>query len=108
LCLGPGGRIRDALTALFGGQGIDEEMRGADQALVHRRSGLESQPLIHQGVVQTPAKLRQGFGQDKGLLRTIEVHVVEATRLHDCHVGTQPLAEGCIRSAHCVFEQLQG
>jgi hypothetical protein len=83
-------------------------MRGAAPALVHSRSGLKSQQLIHEGVVQTTAKLRQGFGQDKVLLRTIELHCVEATRLHDCHVGTQPLADGFIRSAHFVFEQLQG
>ena len=108
MCLVQGGRLRDALAALFRGKGIDEEMRGADQALVHSRSGLEGQQLIHQGVVQTTAKLRQGFGQDKVLLRTIELHFVEATRIHDCHVGTQPLADGFIRSAHFVFEQLQG
>ena len=103
-----GGRIRNALAALFRGKGIDEEMRGADQALVHRGGGLESQQLIHEGVVQTAAKLRQGFGQDKVLLRTIELHCVEATRIHDCHIGAQPLADGFIRSAHFVFEQLQG
>lgn len=108
LCLVQGGCIRDALAALFSGKGIDEEMRGANQALVHSRSGLDSQQLIHQGVVQTTAKLRQGFGQDKVLLRTIELHFVEATRIHDCHVGAQPLADGFIRSADFVFEQLQG
>jgi hypothetical protein len=103
-----GGRLRDALAALGSGQGIDEERRGADQALVHRGGGLERQQLIHEGVLQTTAKLRQGFGQATVLLRTSEVHFVEATRLHDGHVGAQPLADGCIRSAHCVFEQCQG
>jgi hypothetical protein len=108
LSLVQGGRIRDALAALCRGKGIDEEMRGADQALAHRGGGLERQQLIHEGVIQTTAKLRQGFGQDKVLLRTIESHFVEATRIHDGHVGAQPLADGFIRSAHFVFEQFQG
>jgi hypothetical protein len=103
-----GGRIRDALAALGSGKGIDEERRGADQALVHRGGALERQQLIHEGVIQTTAQLRQGFGHDKVLLRTIEGHCVEATRLHDCHVGAQPLTDGFVRSAHCVFEQCQG
>ena len=82
-----GGGIGDALAALFRGKGIDEEMRWADQALVHRGGGLESQQLIYQGIVNTAAKLRQGFGQDKVRLRTIELHCIEATRIHDCYIG---------------------
>jgi hypothetical protein len=101
------GRIRDALAALFRGKGIDEEMRWADQALVHRGGSLDSQQLIYQRGVHTAAKLCQGFGQDKVLLRAIELHFVEATRIHDGHVGAQPLADGFIRSAHFMFEQFQ-
>ena len=99
--------IGDALTPLLRGEGIDAQMGRADKAFVHRGSGLDGPQLLHQGLVDTAAKLRQGFGQDKVLLRTIELHFVEATRLHDCHIGAQPLADGFIRRAHFVFEQLQ-
>jgi hypothetical protein len=71
-------------------------MGGADKALVHRGSGLDGQQLIEQGIVHTAAKLRQGFGQDKVLLRTIELHFVEATGIHDRYIGAQPLADGFI------------
>ena len=81
-----GGGIGDALTALFRGKGIDEEMRWADQALLHRGSGLDSQQFIHQGLVEAAAKLGQGFGQDKVLLRTIEMYFCEATGIHDGHI----------------------
>jgi len=107
LSLVKGGCIGDALAALFRGKGIDEEMRWADQSLVHRGGGLESQQLISQSGVHTASKLGQGFGQDKVLLRAIELHFVEATRIHDRHIGAQPLADGFIRSAHFMFEQLQ-
>ena len=73
-----------------------------------RGGGLESQQLIYQSVVHTAAKLRQSFGQgSKVLLRAIELHFVEATHIHDCHIGAQPLADGFIRRAHFMFEQLQ-
>jgi hypothetical protein len=102
-----GGRIRDALAALCSGKGIDEEMCWTDQPLVHRGGGLANQQLIYQSVVHTAAKLRQSFGQDKVLLRALELHFVEATHIHDCHIGAQPLADGFIRRAHFMFEQLQ-
>ena len=103
-----GGGISDPLAALFRGKGIDEQMRWADEPLVHGRGGLDSQQLVHQGLVDTAAKLRQGFGQDKVLLRAVELHFFKATSVHDRHVGAQPLADGFIRGAHFVFEQLQG
>ena len=99
--------IGDTLTPLLRGEGIDEQMGRTDKALVHRGSGLDGPQLIHQGLVDTAAKLRQGFGQDKVLLRTIKLHCVEATGIHDRYVGAQPLADGFIRRAHFVFEQLQ-
>jgi hypothetical protein len=61
-----------------------------------RGGSLESPQLIYQSVVHTAAKLRQSFGQDKVLLRAIELHFVEATHIHDCHIGAQPLADGFI------------
>jgi hypothetical protein len=103
-----GGRISDALAALFRGKGIDEEMRRADQALVHGRGGLHGQQFIPQGGVNTASKLRQRFRQDKVLLRTIKVHFYKATGIHDGHVSAQPLADGFIGGAHFVFEQRQG
>ena len=104
----PRGGIGDALTALFRREGIHQEMRRADEARLHGRSGLHSQQLVHQRLVKTAATLRQGFGQDKGLLRMLELHCGKATRIHDGDIGTQPLADGFIRCPHFVFEQLQG
>ena len=83
-------------------------MSGADEEIVDRGSGLEREQLNDEGVEEKTTKLRQGLGQDKVLLRTIELHCVEDTRIHDCDVGTQRLADGYIGSADFVFEQLQG
>ena len=102
-----GGDIGDALAALFRGKGIEEQMRRADQALVHSGGGLDGQQLIHQGFVNSAAKLRQRFGQDKVILRTLELNFSEVTGILDCRVGAQPLAEGFVRSAHPALEALQ-
>jgi hypothetical protein len=63
--------------------------------------------ISFQSVVHTAANLRQSFRQDKVLLRAIELHFVEATDIHHCHIGAQPLADGFIRRAHFMFSQLQ-
>jgi hypothetical protein len=99
--------ISDPLATLFGGEGIDEHMRRADQALVHGRHGLDGQPFIDQGLVETAAKLGQGFGQHKMGLRTVESNVFYTTGRHDRHLGTQPLTDGFIGGTHFVFEHLQ-
>jgi hypothetical protein len=99
--------ISDPLATLFGGEGIDEHMRRADQALVHGRHGLDGQPFIDQGLVVTAAKLGQGFGQHKMGLRTVESNVFYTTGRHDRHLGTQPLTDGFIGGTHFVFEHLQ-
>jgi hypothetical protein len=85
------GGISDPLATLFGGEGIDEQMRRADQAPLHGCSGLDGQPFIDQGLVETAAKLGQGFGQHKVGLRIVELNVFYITGRHDRHVGPQPL-----------------
>ena len=102
-----GGRIRDVGCHIAVGRYRRGDAQGPGSPCPCG-GGLERQQLIHEGVIQTTAKLRQGLGQDKVLLRTIELHFVEATRIHDGHVGAQPLADGFIRSAYFVFEQFQG
>jgi hypothetical protein len=101
------GGIGDSLAALFRGKGIDQEVGRAHKALGHSGSGLEGHQLIPQGLVETASKLRQSFGQDEVILGAGELHFFKATGIHDCHVSAPALADGFIRGAHFVFEQLQ-
>ena len=106
MCFIQRGGIGDPLAALFRGKGIDQKVGRAHKALSHRGSGLESHQIIQQGLVETASKLGQGFGQNKLLLGAGELHFFDATGIHYCHVSTQSLADGFIRGAHFVFEQL--
>ena len=101
------GGIGHPLAALFRGKGIDEEMRRADQAFVHGRRGLDGQQCIDQGLVETAAKLGEGFGQYTVGLRTAKLDVFDATGIHHRHVGTQPLTDRFIGGTHFVFQQFQ-
>jgi hypothetical protein len=101
------GGIRNALAALFRRKGIDEQMCRADQVLVHGCRRLDGQPFIDQCLVETAAKLGQGFGQHKVGLRTAKLDVFDATGIHHRHVGTQPLTDRFIGGTHCVLQQFQ-
>jgi hypothetical protein len=94
-------------AAWLSGKGLDDEMRRADQPFIHGRSGLESQQVIDQGLVETAAKLGEGFGQYTVGLRAVELDMFSATGMHHCPSSTQPLAKGFIGGAHCMFEPLQ-
>ena len=102
------GRRGDPWAALVRGTGLDQQRRRADQALVHRGSGLESQQLSPQGVVNTAATLCQRFGHDTGLLWILARYCREATGVHDGEGGAASRADGGIRRAPRVFEPLQG
>ena len=85
--------IGDALAALFTRKRVDDEMGRADQPCVHRGSGLDGNQFIHQGLVNTRAKLTQRFGQHKVGLRGLGLVVSQATGIHDSEVGTQTVAD---------------
>ena len=67
------GGIRDTLTPLFARKGIDDKMRRTDEALLHGGSGLDSDQFIHEGLVNTAAKLAQRLGSHKVGLRGIDL-----------------------------------
>jgi len=102
----PYGGIGDPLAALLTREGIDDKMRGADQALLHRRGGLEGNELIHEGLINATAKLAESLGQDKVGLRRIDLVVSEATGIHDGKVGPQALADILIGGTQFMLEQL--
>jgi len=58
LCLVKCGGIGDALAALLRRKGIDEEVRRAHQTFVYSGGSLNGYQLIHEGLVDTAAKLR--------------------------------------------------
>ena len=62
LCFIQRGGIRDTLTPLFAREGIDDEMRRTDQALLHGGGGLNGDQLIHEGLVYPAAKLAERLG----------------------------------------------
>ena len=62
LCFIQGGRIGDPLAALFTGEGVDDEMGGADQPLFHRGRRLHGDQLIHERLVNAATKLTESLG----------------------------------------------
>jgi hypothetical protein len=82
-------------------------MRRADQALVHGCSGLDGQQFTYQRLVQTAAKLGQGFEQHTVGLRTVELDIFPTIGIHDRHVGPPPFTDYSIGGAPFIFEQLQ-
>jgi hypothetical protein len=65
-------------------------MGGADQALLHSRSGLDGQQFLHQGFVEAIAKLGKHFGQDKVLLGAVHPDDCDSAGVHHGKVGPQP------------------
>ena len=57
--------IGHALRTLLRGEGIDQQMRRADQSLRHGGSGLNGDQRVHQVLIDAATKLDQGFRQDK-------------------------------------------
>jgi hypothetical protein len=62
-------------------------MRRADQALVHRRGSLDGEQFVHQGRIDTTAKLGQRLWEDKMDLRAVHVDLDNATGIHDGKIG---------------------
>ena len=77
------GGVGDPLAAWCCGQGLDAQVRRADQALGHRGRGLDGQQLIDQHLVETTAKWGERFGHDNMRLRAVELDVFEATGIPD-------------------------
>jgi hypothetical protein len=96
LSLVKSGGIGDALTPLLVGQRINDQVRRADEAPVHSSSSLDAQQSVHQSCINTPAKVGQGFGQHKALLRAVQWDCLNTTGLHDGKVGTQAVTDGVI------------
>jgi len=107
-CLLQRGSIGDTLTALFPGQGREDERRRTAQARVHGASRLDGNERIHAGLVQAAAKRAAGLGQDKGGLSRIALGVWEATGRHDGTVGPQAMAALLIGGTPCMLAQLSG
>jgi hypothetical protein len=93
---------------LLSGEGINEEMRWADQTLVHGRSSLDGHQLIHQGRIDAATKLGQGLGEDKMRLRAVYLHLGDTTGVQDSKSGAQAVANLLVRGPQLVFEQCQG
>lgn len=75
--------VVNALAALLGGEGIDQEMSRADEPLVHGRGGLDRDQFIHQRLVHAATKVGQSLGQDKMGLAAVRLHLCDATGIHD-------------------------
>ena len=108
MCFLQRGGLGDPLTPLCTRQGIDDEMRRTDQALLHGGSGLDGNERIHERLVNAAAKLAEGLGQDKVGLRRIDLVVSEAAGIQDGTVGPQAMADSLIGGTLFMREQLQG
>ena len=100
--------IRDALTALLRGKGIDKQMGRADKPRLHGGSRLDRYEVLHQVLINAMPELRQRFGQDKMGLRVIRLDLTQATGVHHRHIGAQAVTHVFIGLAQFVFEQFQG
>jgi hypothetical protein len=69
------GGICDPLTPLCTREGIDDEMRRTDQALLHGGGGVDGDECIHEGFVNAAAKLAERCGSHKVGLRGIDLRV---------------------------------
>src|SRR2546428_5502214 len=98
--------ISAPVAAVLTGKGINHQMRGADQALLHGRGCLDGQPFLHPGFVQMAAKLGEHCGQDKGLLGTVHVDFLDSARLPHRKIGPQPATDLFSGTRHLRFEQL--
>ena len=87
------GGIRDALAALFCGEGVKNQMGGADKPCVHGGRGLDGDEFIHECFVNAATKLSEGLGEHKMRLRTIGVVLAKATGIHDGKVSPQAVAD---------------
>ena len=100
-----------AWAALLTGTGVDHEVRGADQTVLHRGGRLDRQQCLHPWGVQTAAKLRQHFREHNLRLGTIHVDLADPAGRHPRQVGPHPatdrllgagqlMGEECPRSSH--------
>src|SRR5712691_11492274 len=97
LCLIQRGGIGDPLAALLTREGIADEMRGADKALLHRGRCLDGDQLIHECLVDTATKLAEGLGEHKGHLRARGLVRTQATGVHHGKIRAQTVADVLIR-----------
>ena len=104
MCLIQRGGIGDPLAALLTREGIDDEMRGADKALLHRCCCLDGDQRIHECFVDTTTKLAEGLGEHKVHLRARGLVLTQATGVHHGEVRAQAVTDVRIRSTQLVFE----
>ena len=104
MCFIQCGGIGDPLAALLTREGIDDEMGGADKALLHRSGCLDGDQLIHERLVDTATKLAEGLGEHKVHLRARGLVLTQATGVHHGKVRAQAVADVLIRSTQFVFE----
>ena len=101
------GRVIHALAALLTGKGVDHEVRGADQTVLHRGGRLDREQFLHQWGVQTAAKLRKHFWEHKMLLGTIHLDLSDPAGIHHRQVGPHPATDLLIGAGQLMFEEFQ-
>lgn len=98
--------IRDPLATLCRRKGLDDQMGRADETLLHGRSRLNGQQIVHQGFVHAAAKLGEPFRPGNMLLRAVSLDGCDATGGQDGNIGTPAVTDVFVRSTHLVCEQL--
>ena len=82
-----GRRIIDAWAALLTGKGINDQVRGAHQPVLHGRRRLDRQEFFHQRRIEPAAKLGEHLWQHKVLLGAIHLDLADPTGIHHRQVG---------------------
>ena len=102
------GGIGDPLAALLTWEGIEDKMRGADKALLHRSGCLDGNQRIHECFVDTTTKLAEGLRQPQVGWRGIDWVLAQPPRLPHGKIGAHAMTEICIRGSQGMLEQCQG
>ena len=92
------------MAALLTGKGIDHQMRGADQALLYGRGGLDRQQFVHQRRVDPTAELGQHLGEHEMLLGAIGLDLRDPAGIHHGQVGAQLATDLLIGTVQFMFE----
>jgi hypothetical protein len=82
-----GRRIIDAWAARLTGNGINHQVRGAHQAVLHRRRGLDRQEFLQQRRIEPAATLGEHLWQHNMRLGALHLDITDPTGIHDRHVG---------------------
>jgi hypothetical protein len=95
------------LAPLLTRQGVDDQVRWADQACLHRGRRLDGQPFLHQRRRETAATLGKYLGEHTMHLGAIHLDLSDPTGIHHGHVGPQPTTALFIGTGPLMFQELQ-